>query len=51
MFKIKISEDVLISRLSGRRTCVECGAVYHDIFSPPKYLVDVMLKMLRLQKD
>ena len=36
VLRLKCPEDVLISRLSGRRTCVECGAVYHDIFSPPK---------------
>ena len=36
VLRLKCPEDVLISRLSGRRTCVVCGAVYHDIFSPPK---------------
>ena len=30
--------DVLIARLSGRRTCVACGAVYHDLFCPPEIL-------------
>lgn len=35
VLRLKCPEDVLISRLSGRRTCVVCGAVYHDIFSPP----------------
>ncbi len=29
-------KEVLVARLSGRRTCVCCGAVYHDLFSPPK---------------
>ena len=36
VLRLMCPENVLISRLTGRRTCVECGAVYHDIFSPPK---------------
>ncbi|MGH8495945.1 MAG: adenylate kinase [Gammaproteobacteria bacterium] len=31
-----IDSDVLMRRLSGRRTCVECGRVYNVYFSPPK---------------
>ncbi|HVN87222.1 MAG TPA: adenylate kinase [Candidatus Binatia bacterium] len=30
-----VSRDELIKRLSGRRTCRECGAMYHIIFDPP----------------
>jgi adenylate kinase len=33
---IKISVEVAISRLSGRRSCKKCGAVYHLTFNPPK---------------
>jgi adenylate kinase len=33
---IKVAEDVLLARLAGRRTCRACGAMYHDLFSPPK---------------
>jgi adenylate kinase len=33
---IKVSEDVLLARLAGRWTCRKCGAMYHQIFSPPK---------------
>ena len=33
---IKVPEDVLLARLSGRWTCKGCGAMYHQIFSPPQ---------------
>jgi len=33
---IKTSPDVVVERLSGRRTCKECQTVYHIIYSPPK---------------
>lgn len=28
-------EDVLVKRLSGRRSCPRCGAVYNTYFTPP----------------
>lgn len=36
VFYIKVPEDVLLKRLSGRWTCRSCGAMYHEIFSPPE---------------
>ncbi len=30
-----VPRDEIIKRLSGRRTCRECGAMYHIIFNPP----------------
>jgi len=33
---IQVSEDTLIERLSGRRTCCQCQANYHLLFNPPK---------------
>lgn len=33
---IKVPDDALIIRLSGRLTCRTCGAVYNSRFSPPK---------------
>jgi adenylate kinase len=33
---IKVDEDVLIARLTGRWTCSVCGRAYHSIFNPPK---------------
>jgi adenylate kinase len=32
---IAVPNEELIKRLSGRRTCRECGALYHIIFDPP----------------
>lgn len=33
---IKVDPDVLLARLAGRWTCRACGAMYHQLFSPPK---------------
>ena len=33
---LKVSKEVVISRLSGRRICKDCGAVYHLKNIPPK---------------
>jgi adenylate kinase len=32
---IKVPRDVLVQRLSGRWTCSECQAIYHEVYSPP----------------
>jgi adenylate kinase len=32
---IVVNNDELIRRLTGRRTCRRCGAMYHIIFDPP----------------
>ena len=33
---LDVPEDVLVKRLSGRRSCPECGKPYHVEFNPPK---------------
>lgn len=33
---IAVPQDGLVRRLSGRRTCKRCGAMYHIAFNPPK---------------
>jgi len=33
---IEVPEDVLLARLAGRWTCRKCGAMYHQLFSPPQ---------------
>jgi adenylate kinase len=32
---IRVPRDALVARLSGRRTCRECGALYHVTLDPP----------------
>ncbi len=31
-----VADDVLVDRMSGRRSCPKCGAVYHVTQNPPK---------------
>jgi adenylate kinase len=33
---VRVPTEVIIERLSGRRTCKDCGAMYHVVFGPPK---------------
>ena len=33
---IQVPEVVLLARLAGRWTCRKCGAMYHQLFSPPQ---------------
>ena len=33
---IRMPEEDLISRMTGRRVCRQCGATYHSVFAPPK---------------
>ena len=32
---LDVNRDSLVERLTGRRTCGNCGASYHVVFSPP----------------
>jgi adenylate kinase len=34
--ELKVDEDEVVRRLSGRRTCRKCGHVWHTEFDPPK---------------
>ncbi len=36
VINLKVSDEEVVSRLSGRRTCKECGAIYHIKNIPPK---------------
>ncbi len=36
VLSVQVPPDIIIERLSGRRTCKECGAMYHVTFSPSK---------------
>lgn len=33
---LTVAEDEIVKRISGRRTCRSCGAMYHVIFEPPR---------------
>jgi adenylate kinase len=33
---IEVEEEALLQRLGGRWTCSKCGAVYHEVASPPR---------------
>lgn len=32
---IQVPEDLLMARLTGRWSCPECGAIFHELTSPP----------------
>jgi len=31
-----VDDEIVVKRISGRRICRNCGAVYHVLFNPPK---------------
>ena len=33
---VDVPDEAIVSRMSGRRACVGCGATYHVKFNPPK---------------
>lgn len=33
---LEVSDEEVIKRISGRRSCPQCGSIYHVSFSPPK---------------
>lgn len=33
---IDVSDDEVIRRITGRRECSKCNAVYHEVYNPPK---------------
>lgn len=33
---VDVPDEHIVSRMSGRRACVECGATYHIVHIPPK---------------
>ncbi len=36
VINIEVDSEELVRRLTGRRTCKNCGAMFHIIFQPPK---------------
>ncbi len=35
---LNVPDQEVVKRISGRRTCRNCGAMYHTIFDPPRNL-------------
>lgn len=33
---VDVPDEAIITRMSGRRACVNCGATYHIVYNPPK---------------
>ncbi|MCP4049546.1 MAG: hypothetical protein GY730_02420 [bacterium] len=36
MFFLEVSLDYLIDRVLGRKTCIKCKNIYHNIYKPEK---------------
>jgi len=36
VLSVQVPHKLIVERLSGRRTCKGCGALYHVVFDPPK---------------
>lgn len=50
---IEVDDDVIVERMSGRRTCPQCGGTYHVVNNPPKQegLCDSCGSALTIRKD
>lgn len=36
VLSVRVPHQVIVGRLAGRRTCKDCGALYHVVFDPSK---------------
>ncbi len=36
VLSVRVPTQIIVERLSGRRTCRDCGAMYHVVFGPSK---------------
>jgi adenylate kinase len=53
VINFKLSEEKIIKRLSGRRVCSKCGAIFHVVSMPPKKegICDFCSSPLIIRKD
>lgn len=53
VLNIEVSDDDIIARMSGRRTCPKCGGTYHILFNPTKTegICDACGAELTVRKD
>ena len=51
--EIEISDEEIEQRMTGRRTCIKCGATYHVVAAPPKQegICDKCGSVLEQRKD
>lgn len=50
---IEIEDEVIVKRMSGRRTCKDCGQTFHIVSNPPKAegICDACGGQLHIRKD
>ena len=53
VLNIEVKDEDIVNRMSGRRTCLKCGATYHIEFNPPKTegICDACGEKLTIRKD
>lgn len=53
VLNLQLSDDVIIKRITGRRTCSKCGAIYNVYFNAPKTenICDVCAEALNKRGD
>lgn len=53
VLNLEVSDERIITRMSGRRTCAKCGATYHVLYKAPKVedVCDVCGETLTIRKD
>lgn len=54
VFSLVVPDETIIERMSGRRSCPQCGATYHVVYNPPKKLAsqcDVCGAVLKQRDD
>ena len=50
---LEVPDEVIVKRMTGRRTCIKCGATYHVVAAPPKQegICDKCGSVLEQRKD